>query len=153
VIATWPVATPWLRGSSASVPQQSSRRTTNCKHSSRLHSPWARFLCRMHTRSPSTRTPIWSISLCRISTAILFCGSWSRTEQSNPLRNLSAIRVLGRRLGRSDGARTRGLLRDRRAKPNAHEPESGYSFSDTVQYCLLELCSRKCFLLTMEGNA
>ena len=32
------------------------------------------FSMRTRTRFPSTRTPIWSISRCKISTGILFCG-------------------------------------------------------------------------------
>jgi hypothetical protein len=42
----------------------------------------------------STRTPIWSISLCKISTAILFCGSWIRAERSDPLRFLSFVALV-----------------------------------------------------------
>ena len=43
------------------------------------------------TRFLWTRTPIWSISLCKISTAILFCVSWNRVERSDPLRFLSFV--------------------------------------------------------------
>jgi hypothetical protein len=44
------------------------------------------FLCLTRTRFLPTRTPILSISPCRVSTGIHFCRSWSRPEPSEPLR-------------------------------------------------------------------